>query len=952
MSQITLAPGIGPSIIGSLRRKVRADLLSNWRLSLLGLTGLVLSVASGWTTYDGMTNFTKTPVLSFMITFGIQGVMLVMAWLIGESFATGATGETEGRGPSIAGFLEILQKAFQLFVTIVVLGTIGYLIGRFILGYDTNAILTEISQTIYTIIWVLGGILAFALMLVLFSRAEIIGPYARGARVILSHLPLWIMFLTCMATSVFFSFDSLFSTIFPAEERQRAGELRAQGQISGIVADIDAQIKKRRRAASKTLFASTPWTSYENRIGQLVQLVRTAPGAIEAQLVAKLKDRQTLLAKEREAFSSAKALQRNLAIEEEQLTVSVKRLEVQRPELEGELDRLTSELRAKQQEIATRRAEAEAEAKGVSGTGKAGRGPKFRQLQKFVTKTQIEIRAIESQVKIEQKALALLDSRRARERARLLEIAQKLAKFKSQEQAAAEGIKVQESLRKGGPDANFDATGGLKVLEKELAKFRQQPTRQTLGNVEQICGGLVRTLHEVPKLKTLMGGLDCETGPVNEIAGRVFALNADLKQFQSQCGKGAGIPSDSTDGLLKFAQQCILASGLAGTDTQTYRSSLNRIALNRDDKAHRFVVTWNAFVDGNRLAHLALAIAIAIDGLVFMSGLFGANAIVSPLAESPRARNRTISQLHEIIDNALLPETAYNCELVLNLMYPRSDTDQSGYIASVDLSDIKLDQALLVRNVLTAGASLGLVTHVEEQANQYLIRSELFEYISSVRAREARLGNLNVTPAVPKYAAEGEKTLPKPEKKIPPKIENKRSGILLLDIDETKRRYIHGLFNDLHFDHIDEQFLETLIIEHNRIEGALKKLFRTEPQIEKLLLRKESDVAREIESAHERLMNSWINDPDTDYQVSRIKRQEIKSAIILGQKLPHLRDDLQREIENAQLRTLSDPEAEYYDCLEQGRQAIDRFFESNGQDVTAAELISELDAFKSVTKPI
>ena len=35
--------------------------------------------------------------------------------------------------------------------------------------------------------------------------------------------------------------------------------------------------------------------------------------------------------------------------------------------------------------------------------------------------------------------------------------------------------------------------------------------------------------------------------------------------------------------------------------------------MNRDDKAHRFVVTWNAFQDGNRLAYLALAIAIGID---------------------------------------------------------------------------------------------------------------------------------------------------------------------------------------------------------------------------------------------------------------------------------------------------------------------------------------------------
>ena len=51
------------------------EVFTNWRLVLLGLTGLALSLASGWTTWDGMTNFTGNPVLSGLITFGIQGVM-------------------------------------------------------------------------------------------------------------------------------------------------------------------------------------------------------------------------------------------------------------------------------------------------------------------------------------------------------------------------------------------------------------------------------------------------------------------------------------------------------------------------------------------------------------------------------------------------------------------------------------------------------------------------------------------------------------------------------------------------------------------------------------------------------------------------------------------------------------------------------------------------------------
>jgi hypothetical protein len=42
-----------------------------------------------------MRNFTGEPLLSGMITFGIQGVMLIVAWLIGESFATGMNAQPQ-----------------------------------------------------------------------------------------------------------------------------------------------------------------------------------------------------------------------------------------------------------------------------------------------------------------------------------------------------------------------------------------------------------------------------------------------------------------------------------------------------------------------------------------------------------------------------------------------------------------------------------------------------------------------------------------------------------------------------------------------------------------------------------------------------------------------------------------------------------------------------------------
>src|SRR5262249_9030903 len=72
-----------------LWRVIEEVFFTNWQLAMLGTAAIVLSLAGGWTTWDGMTNFTGESVLSLMFTFGIHGVMLIVAWLIGESFATG-----------------------------------------------------------------------------------------------------------------------------------------------------------------------------------------------------------------------------------------------------------------------------------------------------------------------------------------------------------------------------------------------------------------------------------------------------------------------------------------------------------------------------------------------------------------------------------------------------------------------------------------------------------------------------------------------------------------------------------------------------------------------------------------------------------------------------------------------------------------------------------------------
>ncbi len=87
-------------------------------------------------------NFTDEPVLSAMFTFGIHGVMLIAAWLIGESFATGMnqvrarTGRTLSP-PAVA--LSILGGGLLVIAAVV---------GAVRIGVSENQLLVALSRRV------------------------------------------------------------------------------------------------------------------------------------------------------------------------------------------------------------------------------------------------------------------------------------------------------------------------------------------------------------------------------------------------------------------------------------------------------------------------------------------------------------------------------------------------------------------------------------------------------------------------------------------------------------------------------------------------------------------------------------------------------------------------------------------------------------------------------------
>lgn len=713
-----------------LWRAVEETMFSNWRLALLGTTGIVLSLASGWTTWDGMRNFTGDAILSAMITFGIQGVMLIVAWLIGESFATGMSQQSSPRRP--AGFSKAAQGGLGGLIGVLLFVAIMMLVMQQTGHVDVRqASAADASWSRWAdkaLIIVVGVLLAS--LVALYSASDLVRPYLQSSRVIIRNAVLWLMFLACMATSVFFSFDSLFSAIFPQSERVRAAELRAQNQVAGIVADIGGTISNRRLTAAEELFASEAWNGYDKNLSELARQAQTSTVEIQRYFDKQLEDKNNAIKQQQERIVTAQSGAAGLQSKKISITDELARLKGERPQLAADYAEKKNALDARAKEVDAKRVEAMAEDKGVEGTGKVGKGPMYRQRMEELSKLQDYIKIGEERARDAKKRLDATETRIAQIERELAAIDGDLAKLKGESETAEQRIRLAQEHLPSDNNARIDPARMLPAFEGARAEFRQEPTVKRLAGVQQLCGQIYTAMIATPATKDKVRAVDCDPKHAAEAAALVFGLNDGSQAFTGACAGGDKLaPLKSADDLFGFARKCLADSGLPSRETDELRTRINFIEMNRDDKAHRFVVTWNAFNDGNRLAYLALAIAIAIDSLVFMSGLFGANAVRSPLSDVPSVKARSAQQLEAIIENALLPDKFENARIALQSMRPI--TNLAGFMAEVRIDRLDAVAADKVLPVLNAGATIHAVEH-DEIGDRYLVRSELFEFLSIV----------------------------------------------------------------------------------------------------------------------------------------------------------------------------------------------------------------------------
>lgn len=721
----------------AIRTAIVHAFTDNWQLTLLASTGIALSVASAYTTFDGLRNFTNAPLLSVAIAFGIQGVMLIVAWLIGESFAAGMSTQTGAPGRSV----RRLDATIGAFLGLMMTGLVFYW-----LLSATNAI--RISQmtgiqanwTRVMDVSVYYGIGVVALGLIAFGAmrgGELSTPYMQSIRLIVKNGVLWVMFLAAMAASVFFSFDSHFNAIFPSEARSRAAEIRATNQIGAVIADIGALTQKRQLEEAERLFDTEGWKTYDKQLTALAQASQGAQGEIERFFVQKIEERRRAIAQQQERITTAQSGQSGLANKKISLTEELARLKAERPGLAADYAQHQGDLDGKAREIDGKRVEAMAEERGVEGTLKQGKGQIYRQRMTELASLQDQFKIKQERTNDAKKRLTTLESRLAQIERELAGIDGELAKMKGEAETAEQRIRAAQHADVEEEGVKLDPARVLPAFEKARATFRQQPNIEHLSALQTQCTNLLNAMTSTQVTKDRVRAIDCDPRQAAEASGRVFALNAGLVAFQGNCAGGDKLAKlTTTDALLGFGRRCLQDSGLVSADSAEIGARLSGIDMNRDDKAHRFVVTWNAFLDGNRLAYLALILAIGVDSLVFMSGLFGAQALRSPLSDVPSGKARSAQQLESIIEAALLPDMFRKARIAREAMHPMTPVD--GFTNVVRLRELDPETQLNVRDVLNAGSTIGAVRSTHDP-DIYHVRAELYEFLCNVIRKEMKM---------------------------------------------------------------------------------------------------------------------------------------------------------------------------------------------------------------------
>jgi hypothetical protein len=696
-------------IFRHLGRRLVMQLYARPSLVLIAAAIVALSVASGERTFEGMKNFFEgmqnaaaAVMLSALITFGVQVLMVVLAWRIGEVLSTssqvGTSATSQHRKSSTA---EIAH------------------LRRFI------------------------------------SRQFLVRNFALIAS-----------FLICATICVFFSFDAFYRGISTEAQRSIAAQGDAIEILRKIGTELTQQLESAEESAATELASGRDWEEFKKRVNAVVA-VAIDPAFAQAQ-AQRAKERQAQDAARVDEFNrthqaaeirknEAAASREQFASAERDLELESKRLDEARSKLEGrrnELRESISQQKDKVEKALVKRDNEDKTGNGElnpKGAPNIGRGLKYRQYDADYKGLNNELESLKRQeselgaeIETDKTNRELVEKRFQRTK---LDHANAIAAFDAITIPAMTQTSTVEPLV-----SILAVDEEARKLDVALTTFLVNRTRQNWAAIERQCGKVVQMIRETPGGDQRVDRLDCApSSGLRTSADRLGELEQRAANFKSTC-------TDVDARQLTFLQivdhgrYCLQVAQLQGQSLTTLETALDKLRLERDQNAHTFTKSLVGFERGDKLAYLSAIIALGLDGLVFIAGIWGARSSVSPLTRSGDATAAEIDDDAEMtMATEIRPESSrpkggwpepaevYKARVFMRHLHPYSNREMpemSGIISTRTTAGMERDA---IKSVLSISPFAAPLPGGAPESEMWLVTDRLVRYVTRAAASYDRL---------------------------------------------------------------------------------------------------------------------------------------------------------------------------------------------------------------------
>lgn len=613
------------------------SLVTKPALSLIFCASLCLSLASGYTTWDGMTEFTNSSILSFLMTAGLQGLMLVLAWIIGKEIVADHLYKQSLDGPAA----------------------------------ENRTPKQKLSQYFSFFVWRQKGII--------------------------------LSFVLCAAVSVFFSFDSFFRNIYTDDQRTEASTTTARTKVQVITGAVETALKQASQTAQQDLIESKQWTTLKLRLNTLAQNTRKIEG-----LASLSQTENTLeLAKSSSALKSAIRLKtaelKRFVADENKLSTSQTN-DVERVKLETHLARLRRQQISHKKAVETLAIQIKDEIKNGQGERGSGCGPVCRTLQAKVPIFQEKLNSVNAQIQKAENNKVEISAHTSITDTALTSIRTNIGTAETAIGALNANLEhiVQQQKAKT-KNVNFEDR--LTGLTSAIAQFELTSDQPALLSIRNACTGIEENIKRLNIAGNTQKFSNCN---ISQVAAQVAAADFGKRIENVQAACRTDLSTLSFNAVLNYGRSCLQVANLGTSLTNNFQRQLDRIELEYSATAHPFERNLNAITSTNKLAILAAVLALLIDVLIFLTGIFGARQTVGILATStyPKPLDQENAVRWALGASTTLvgdeDEETLKAKVFLTYLEPMAAI-KDGFMCQINLRRVTPPYLELVNSVLNSG---------------------------------------------------------------------------------------------------------------------------------------------------------------------------------------------------------------------------------------------------------